>query len=133
MPILLNAINRLGRPKSSGGSSPFQTVFLLGPPSNKAACLHRLMALHPQVVTPCLKELVFPGKGSAMMRSLMGLIPQAMFDRVSPPGRHHTGANEAEADDIALWAAFSEGLFAWAFEGGLRGDSRPIMEPLRHV
>ncbi len=133
MSILLNALNRLGRPKSAIDGPPAQTVFLLGPPCSQSTQLHRLMALHPQLVAPSLKELMFPGKGNTVMRGLVGILPPRILDRVSPSALHRTGAHEAEADDMALWAAFSEGLFAWAYEGGLRSESGPIIEPLRHV
>jgi hypothetical protein len=95
--------------------------------------IHRLLAEHSQVIAPPLKELVFPGKLGVIMRTIFSLIPQNKVDAIYHPDLHKTGANFAEADDIALMAAFGEGIFGWAYAGALNGLSAPEINAEKHL
>ena len=108
-------------------------IILLGPPRSNSTFIQRLMSAHTDIITPPLKELVFPGRYGAFLRKLLASIPQAKINTVYNPKIHGTGANLAEADDIALLAAFCEGVFAWAYKGALNGEDRPTLNPQKHL
>ncbi len=133
MQNVLNLINRCGRSVTTVASDDPEQLILLGPPRSNSTLIHRLLAHHSEVVSPPLRELAFPGALGAPMRRVLSLIPQARVDRMYDPAIHSTGAGVPEADDIALLAAFSEGVFAWAYGGALRGDSAPTLDSKRHL
>ncbi len=133
MPIILNKLNQFGQLNSSDKSKNYKTVFLLGPPRSNSTHIHRLMSLHTEVLSPPLKELVFPGKKGFVMRAVLSGIPQKLINQIYNPFIHKTGANEAEADDIALLAAFSEGVFAWVYGDALQGAKKPTLKPEKHL
>jgi hypothetical protein len=134
MTQLLNAANWCGRAldcsasRHSGGS-----LLLLGPPRSNSTLIHRLLAKHTGVLSPPLKELLFPGRIGGMLRAGLALAPQSRVDEIYDPRLHETGANAPEADDIALMAAYSEGIFDWVYGGALRGAEAPTLEPTRHL
>jgi hypothetical protein len=134
---ILNAFNLFSRAfdntHSYYNSLDVAPIILLGPPRSNSTFIHRLMSAHTDIITPSLKELVFPGKHGAFLRRLLSSIPQAKINTVYNPKIHSTGANLAEADDIALLSAFSEGVFAWAYKGALSGKERPTLNPQKHL
>jgi sulfotransferase family protein len=133
MPNMLNLLNRCGRSIISVASSDPDQLILLGPPRSNSTLIHRLLAHHSEVISPPLRELVFPGALGTPMRRALSLIPQARIDSMYNPAIHATGPHMPEADDIALLAAFSEGVFAWAYGGALTGDSAPTLDSERHL
>jgi hypothetical protein len=86
--------------------------------------IHRLLGHHSAVVAPNLKELMFPGTVGGLTRKVLSAVPQSKVNRVYSPDIHGTGANFPEADDIALLAAFSEGVFGWIYGSALKGNNR---------
>jgi hypothetical protein len=133
MQNVLNLINRCGRSITAVAAADPEQLILLGPPRSNSTLIHRLLAHHSEVVSPPLRELAFPGTLGAPMRRVLSLIPQARVDRMYNPAIHSTGADVPEADDIALLAAFSEGVFAWAYGGALKGDAAPTLDSQRHL
>jgi Sulfotransferase family len=129
---LLNLLNKLGRigTKKSSNRNP---IILLGTPRSNSTLIHRLLSRHTQLVTPSLKELLFPGKLGGISRTFFSLVPQNIVDKLSNPLIHRTGPNFPEADDIALMAAFEEGVFSWVHVKALKGVKTPIFNENKHI
>jgi hypothetical protein len=95
--------------------------------------IHRLLAHHSAVIAPNLKELMFPGTAGGLTRRVLSAVPQSKVNRVYNPDIHCTGANFPEADDIALMAAFSEGVFGWIYGSALKGNNHPTLIADKHL
>jgi hypothetical protein len=130
---LLNTVNAFGRALSSRSVDETAPLILLGPPRSNSTLIHRLLAQHSEVVSPPLKELLFPGALGGLFRAALSAVPQATFDRLYNPQIHGTGADAPEADDLALVAAFSEGVFAWAYGDAFRAQCQPRLLPEKHL
>lgn len=133
MPWILKAMNWCGRALDSRDRDELSPIILLGPPRSNTTLIHRLLAHHSEVAALPLAELVFPGRVGALFRRAFSAVPQPWVDHFYRPEIHAAGAHMPEADDIALMAAFSEGVFSWAYGHALRRTSEPTLDPERHL